>query len=157
MYAQPFPSRTAWNIMPAGTRRRSSTRSAAGRAGRSFALGATRQPTRTTSMRSAFATTKAAIQNDVANGRGGLRISIIFAAGNARSSGDNVNYNNLQKGSLRDHGRGHRQLRSRRKLQFPRSRAARLGTGHCQDGRPRRSGRPYHWRLHQLVSTASWR
>src|SRR5262249_51584514 len=43
-----------------------------------------------------FATTKAAIQNDVANGRGALGIDIIFAAGNSRGSGDNVNYHSLQ-------------------------------------------------------------
>ncbi|MBR1179840.1 S8 family serine peptidase [Bradyrhizobium sp. KB893862 SZCCT0404] len=43
----------------------------------------------------AFAATKSAIQNDVAMGRGGLGIDIIFAAGNG-SLGDNVNYHNFQ-------------------------------------------------------------
>jgi subtilisin family serine protease len=45
---------------------------------------------------SAFSPSKTEIQNDVANGRGGLGLNIVFAAGNARSSGDNVNYHNYQ-------------------------------------------------------------
>lgn len=45
---------------------------------------------------SSWSASKTAIQNDVANGRGGLGINIVFAAGNARSSGDNVNYHNYQ-------------------------------------------------------------
>src|SRR6266404_6794471 len=45
---------------------------------------------------SSFAPSKTAIQNDVANGRGGLGLNIVFAAGNGRSSGDNVNYHNYQ-------------------------------------------------------------
>jgi len=45
---------------------------------------------------SAFAATNSAIQNDIANGRGGLGMNIIFAAGNGRGSGDNVNYHNFQ-------------------------------------------------------------
>jgi subtilisin-like proprotein convertase family protein len=45
---------------------------------------------------SAFSPSKTAIQNDVANGRGGLGLNIVFAAGNARGSGDNVNYHNYQ-------------------------------------------------------------
>ncbi|MGH6707473.1 MAG: S8 family serine peptidase [Bradyrhizobium sp.] len=44
----------------------------------------------------AFAASKSAIQNDVANGRGGLGINIVFAAGNNRASGDDVNYHNYQ-------------------------------------------------------------
>jgi subtilisin-like proprotein convertase family protein len=45
---------------------------------------------------SSFAPSKTAIQNDVANGRGGLGLNIVFAAGNGRSSGDDVNYHNYQ-------------------------------------------------------------
>ena len=45
---------------------------------------------------SSWSSSKTAIQNDVANGRGGLGIDIVFAAGNARASGDNVNYHNYQ-------------------------------------------------------------
>jgi subtilisin-like proprotein convertase family protein len=45
---------------------------------------------------SSFASSKTAIQNDVANGRGGLGLNIVFAAGNGRSSGDDVNYHNYQ-------------------------------------------------------------
>jgi subtilisin-like proprotein convertase family protein len=45
---------------------------------------------------SAFSPSKTAIQNDVANGRGGLGLNIVFAAGNARAAGDNVNYHNYQ-------------------------------------------------------------
>jgi subtilisin-like proprotein convertase family protein len=45
---------------------------------------------------SSFASSKTAIQNDVTNGRGGLGLNIVFAAGNGRSSGDNVNYHNYQ-------------------------------------------------------------
>jgi subtilisin-like proprotein convertase family protein len=45
---------------------------------------------------SGYATSKNAIQNDVAYGRGGLGINIVFAAGNARGSGDDVNYHNFQ-------------------------------------------------------------
>lgn len=43
-----------------------------------------------------YASSKSAIQNDVAKGRGGLGIPIVFAAGNERASGDNVNYHNYQ-------------------------------------------------------------
>jgi subtilisin-like proprotein convertase family protein len=45
---------------------------------------------------SSWSSSKTAIQNDVASGRGGLGINIVFAAGNARASGDNVNYHNYQ-------------------------------------------------------------
>jgi subtilisin-like proprotein convertase family protein len=45
---------------------------------------------------SSFASSKTAIQNDVAYGRGGLGLNIVFAAGNGRSSGDDVNYHNYQ-------------------------------------------------------------
>ncbi|TWA99168.1 S8 family serine peptidase [Bradyrhizobium stylosanthis] len=45
---------------------------------------------------SAFSSSKAALLNDVANGRGGLGIPVVFAAGNGRASGDNVNYHNYQ-------------------------------------------------------------
>jgi subtilisin-like proprotein convertase family protein len=45
---------------------------------------------------SSFSSSQTAIQNDVANGRGGLGIDIVFAAGNYRASGDNVNYHNYQ-------------------------------------------------------------
>ena len=45
---------------------------------------------------SAFATSKAAILNDVTSGRGGLGIDIVFSAGNYRNIGDNVNYHNFQ-------------------------------------------------------------
>ena len=45
---------------------------------------------------SAFAATRTAIQNDVTSGRGGLGMNIVFAAGNGRGSGDNVNYHNFQ-------------------------------------------------------------
>jgi len=44
----------------------------------------------------AWASSKAAIINDVAQGRGGLGIPIVFAAGNNRGSGDDVNYHNYQ-------------------------------------------------------------
>ena len=43
-----------------------------------------------------FSSSRTAIENDVANGRGGLGINIVFAAGNGRASGDNVNYHNYQ-------------------------------------------------------------
>jgi subtilisin-like proprotein convertase family protein len=43
-----------------------------------------------------FASPQSAIQNDAASGRGGLGINIVFAAGNGRSLGDNVNYHNYQ-------------------------------------------------------------
>jgi subtilisin-like proprotein convertase family protein len=43
-----------------------------------------------------WSSSKTAIQNDVANGRAGLGIDIVFAAGNSRASGDNVNYHNYQ-------------------------------------------------------------
>jgi subtilisin-like proprotein convertase family protein len=45
---------------------------------------------------SSFSSSQTAIQNDVANGRAGLGIDIVFAAGNYRASGDNVNYHNYQ-------------------------------------------------------------
>jgi subtilisin family serine protease len=45
---------------------------------------------------STFSSSKTAIQNDVINGRKGLGIDIVFAAGNGRPSGDNVNYHNYQ-------------------------------------------------------------
>jgi subtilisin family serine protease len=45
---------------------------------------------------SSFGVAKSAIQNDVANGRHGLGIDIVFAAGNGRAQGDNVNYHNFQ-------------------------------------------------------------
>jgi len=45
---------------------------------------------------STFSSSKTAIQNDVMNGRGGLGINIVFAAGNGRGSGDDVNYHNYQ-------------------------------------------------------------
>ena len=49
---------------------------------------------------SAFATSKSAIQNAVANGRNGLGIDVVFGAGNSRYSGDNVNYHNFQNDPL---------------------------------------------------------
>ncbi len=45
---------------------------------------------------SSWSSSKTAIQNDVANGRGGLGIDIVFAAMNNRAAGDNVNYHNYQ-------------------------------------------------------------
>jgi len=45
---------------------------------------------------SSFSSSKTAILNDVANGRGGLGLNIVFASGNGRASGDNVNYHNYQ-------------------------------------------------------------
>ncbi|WP_256808801.1 S8 family serine peptidase [Bradyrhizobium sp. Bra64] len=45
---------------------------------------------------SAFASSKTAILNVVMYGRGGLGTSVVFAAGNGRGSGDNVNYHNYQ-------------------------------------------------------------
>jgi subtilisin-like proprotein convertase family protein len=45
---------------------------------------------------SSFSSSKTAILNDVMSGRGGLGMNIVFAAGNGRSSGDNVNYHNYQ-------------------------------------------------------------
>ncbi|MBR0712173.1 S8 family serine peptidase [Bradyrhizobium liaoningense] len=45
---------------------------------------------------SAFASSRTAILNEVMYGRGGLGTSIVFASGNGRSSGDNVNYHNYQ-------------------------------------------------------------
>ena len=45
---------------------------------------------------SGFASSKTAILNDVMNGRNGLGTDIVFAAGNGRGSGDNVNYHNYQ-------------------------------------------------------------
>jgi subtilisin family serine protease/subtilisin-like proprotein convertase family protein len=45
---------------------------------------------------SSFSASKTAIQSAVADGRGGLGISIVFSAGNGRASGDNVNYHNYQ-------------------------------------------------------------
>ena len=45
---------------------------------------------------SAFASSKTAILNEVMYGRGGLGTSIVFASGNGRGSGDNVNYHNYQ-------------------------------------------------------------
>jgi subtilisin-like proprotein convertase family protein len=45
---------------------------------------------------STFSSSKSAILNDVMNGRGGLGMSVIFAAGNSRSTGDNTNYHNYQ-------------------------------------------------------------
>jgi subtilisin-like proprotein convertase family protein/subtilisin family serine protease len=60
---------------------------------------------------SSWSSSKAAIQNAVANGRSGLGINIVFAAGNNRPSGDNVNYHNYQNdpyvitvGATDDHG-----------------------------------------------------
>ncbi|UVO39392.1 S8 family serine peptidase [Bradyrhizobium arachidis] len=43
-----------------------------------------------------WVSSKTAIINDVAQGRGGLGIPIVFAAGNNRASGDDVNYHNYQ-------------------------------------------------------------
>lgn len=43
-----------------------------------------------------FAGSKTEFINDVMYGRGGLGMNIVFAGGNARSSGDNVNYHNYQ-------------------------------------------------------------
>src|SRR6266404_5235454 len=43
-----------------------------------------------------WSSSRSAILNDVTNGRAGLGIDIVFAAGNARSGGDNVNYHNYQ-------------------------------------------------------------
>ncbi|AMN43728.1 S8 family serine peptidase [Rhodoplanes sp. Z2-YC6860] len=45
---------------------------------------------------SSYSAAKAAILNDVATGRGGLGIDIVFAAGNGRASGDNTNYHSFQ-------------------------------------------------------------
>lgn len=45
---------------------------------------------------SSFGSSKSAILNDAASGRGGLGIDIVFAAGNGRATGDNVNYHNYQ-------------------------------------------------------------
>jgi subtilisin family serine protease len=45
---------------------------------------------------SSWSSSKSAIQNDVSGGRGGLGLDIVFAAGNGRSGGDNVNYHNYQ-------------------------------------------------------------
>jgi subtilisin-like proprotein convertase family protein len=45
---------------------------------------------------SSFSSSKTAIQNDVANGRTGLGLNVVFAAGNGRASGDDVNYHNFQ-------------------------------------------------------------
>ncbi|MDN4988493.1 MULTISPECIES: S8 family serine peptidase [unclassified Bradyrhizobium] len=45
---------------------------------------------------SSFGSSKSAILNDAANGRGGLGIDMVFAAGNGRATGDNVNYHNYQ-------------------------------------------------------------
>jgi subtilisin family serine protease/subtilisin-like proprotein convertase family protein len=43
-----------------------------------------------------WSSSKSAILNDITNGRGGLGIDIVFAAGNNRSAGDNVDYHNYQ-------------------------------------------------------------
>ena len=43
-----------------------------------------------------FAAAGAAVQNDAANGRGGLGTVIVFAAGNGRTSGDSVDYHGFQ-------------------------------------------------------------
>lgn len=43
-----------------------------------------------------FDAVKAALQSAAANGRGGLGSEIVFAAGNNRAGGDNVNYHNYQ-------------------------------------------------------------
>lgn len=45
---------------------------------------------------STFSASKSAIQNAVAHGRNGLGIDIVFAAGNNRPNGDDVNYHNYQ-------------------------------------------------------------
>ena len=45
---------------------------------------------------SGFSGSKAEFINDVMYGRGGLGMNIVFAAGNARGAGDNVNYHNYQ-------------------------------------------------------------
>ena len=45
---------------------------------------------------SSFAAAGAAVQNDAANGRGGLGTVIVFAAGNGRTSGDSVDYHSFQ-------------------------------------------------------------
>lgn len=45
---------------------------------------------------SSFGSSKSAILNDAANGRGGLGIDMVFAAGNGRATGDSVNYHNFQ-------------------------------------------------------------
>ncbi|MDN5005274.1 S8 family serine peptidase [Bradyrhizobium sp. GCM10027634] len=45
---------------------------------------------------SGFAASKTAILNEVMYGRGGLGTSVVFASGNGRGSGDNVNYHNYQ-------------------------------------------------------------
>src|SRR5262249_299498 len=45
---------------------------------------------------SSWSSSKTAILNDVARGRGGLGIDIVFAAMNGRAAGDNVNYHNYQ-------------------------------------------------------------
>jgi subtilisin-like proprotein convertase family protein len=43
-----------------------------------------------------FSSSRTAIENVVSNGRGGLGINLVFAAGNNRSAGDNVSYHNYQ-------------------------------------------------------------